>query len=147
MNDLLIFLALITLYEYPPIRERVSKLMKDKVFTLEHRNPDFREPLVKTVAQVQRDKMADMNRFKQRIKDGLTVMQTLKKIKIWLAQLTIRLMDAANFFEKSKNLVCWADERRTFYFFLSIIFTFCALNAFTLRFLILLGSTSFVDTA
>ena len=63
LNDFLVLVALVTLYEYPPIHEKAVKWMNEKVFTKENINPNYKEPLVKTVAQMQRAKLAEMNRL------------------------------------------------------------------------------------
>lgn len=140
INNFIIFIILITIYQYPKVNQWVNKQLHEKVFAAESINPDYKEPLVETVEQVSRKKLADMNRFKERIKDPDSLITTLKKIQVMLAQLTIAMMEIANFMEKTKNLICWADEYRTFYFVGFAVFAYCALNAFTLRLLILLGS-------
>lgn len=147
VNDLLVFFALLTIYQYPPVYKRITDWLDEYIFTPANLNRNFREPLVETVKQSNRKMLADMNRFKQKIKDPDSLMTTLKKIKNGLASMTMVMMELANFIEKFKNLVCWVDSTRTVYFFMATIFVFCALNAFTLRLLIFLGSKSHIRTS
>ena len=140
LNNFVIFIILVTIYSYPGVNQWVHKKLDEKIFNSEHLNPHYKEPLVETVDQVQQKKLADMNRFKARIEDPDSLYTTLKKIKNMLAQLTIAMMQIANFMEKTKNLVCWVDQYRTFYFVAAATLAYCALNAFTLRLIILIGS-------
>ena len=140
VNDFLILLILITIYRYPPIYEQVNEWFLKQVFTKENLNKYYEEPLVETVKQNNINQLADMNRFKQKIKDPDSLYTVLKKIKNMLASMTMTMMEVANFIEKSKNLVSWVDQTRTKYFLFAAVFAFCALNALTLRLLILCGS-------
>ena len=131
---------LITVYQYPTINKAIENWMDDWVFTPARLNRYYQAPHFDTIDQAQNKKIADMNRFKEKIVDPDSLLTAIKKIKVMLAQMTITLMEVANFIEKTKNLICWSDEHRTFYFALAALFLYCVLNLFSVRLLILLGS-------
>jgi hypothetical protein len=97
---------------------------------------------VATVADQEILKLQNTSKWKEKFRDGESIVTTFKKAKKSLATMTIILNSISNLCEKFKNILYWEDPVRTIMFLAFMMFTYCMLCTVGMRILILIGGNN-----